>query len=605
MDSESSIKNFTRGGQTFLHNFRMVNQIINRVAIVCFVFFILISLGLSYLLTTDYQRYLLEQWVWANASILFNDTAKQEFINPDGSIVKVFSKQILNATFIHEAIKEVSRIGIKVIIGGLVTTVLCFVVLYRWLRKRGEQQTETKQLRGDEIADITTVKKLIHRSTQVSDICVSGLPMPANFEVRHVFVHGTIGSGKSVFIKELLDQIRKRGDRAIIYDKGCDYIKTYYREGKDIILNPLDERTSSWHLWDECRDFADYDSMAAALMPMPNHVDNPYWISSARTVFSVTAAKMQKDKDRNMLKLLKLLLSADLKEIENYLTGTEAEILVSAKIEKTAVTIKSVLATYAKALKTVKDEDNPFSIRQWIQDDAKDSWLFISSLADKHETLKPLITMWLDIAVNSLMSLSPSPDRRIWIILDELPTLNRLPYLINALAEARKFGGCLVAGVQSIAQLREIYGNNGAEGISGLCNSKWFFRSPSFDTANWVSRELGQAEIEEVKEGVSYSESAMRTGISISKQQMHRQIVTPSDMMRLPDLESYVRLVGGYPITKVKLKFKKRETCADHFIARAMDEDRLNEIDQLIVRAEKPLIATDEKGREEMENVAW
>lgn len=47
----------------------------------------------------------------------------------------------------------------------------------------------------------------------------------------------------------------------------------------------------------------------------------------------------------------------------------------------------------------------------------------------------------------------------------------------------------------------------------------WFFRSSSFDIANWVSRELDQAEIEEVKEGISYSESAMRSGISISKQQ--------------------------------------------------------------------------------------
>jgi type IV secretory pathway TraG/TraD family ATPase VirD4 len=155
-----------------------------------------------------------------------------------------------------------------------------------------------------------------------------------------------------------------------------------------------------------------------------------------------------------------------------------------------------------------------------------------------------------------------------------------------ALAETRKFGGCLVAGVQSIAQLRDIYGFNGAEGISGLCNSKWFFRLPSFDTAQWVSKELGHAEVEEVREGISYNESAMRSGISIAKQQANRQIVSPSEIMRLRDLEAYVRLPGGFPITKVSLTFKDQRKLAEPFIARKIDERNFNEINTLIESAE-------------------
>ena len=111
MNSGSSIKNFTRGGQTFLHNFRMVNQIINRVAIFCFVFFIIISLLVAYILTTEYQRYLIEQLSIAQVMILFNNSAKQIFVNPDGSTVKILSNQILHATFIHQAIRDVSIIA--------------------------------------------------------------------------------------------------------------------------------------------------------------------------------------------------------------------------------------------------------------------------------------------------------------------------------------------------------------------------------------------------------------------------------------------------------------------------------------------------------------
>jgi len=361
--------------------------------------------------------------------------------------------------------------------------------------------------------------------------------------------------------------------KAIIYDKGCDYVSRYYREGSDILLNPLDERTTPWHLWDECRDSADYDSLAAALIPLPTGTNDPFWINAARTIFAASARQMQKNPNRSISLLLKALLTSDLATLGKFLKGTEAETLASDKIEKTAISIRSVLTTYLKSLKYVKDVPDMFSIRRWIQDDTQKNWLFISSISDKHETLKPLISMWLDIAANALMSLTPSNERRIWMIFDELPSLQRLPYLPEAFAEARKFGGCLVAGMQSISQLRKIYGQNAAEEISNLCNTRIFFRDPSFDTAQWASKELGEIETEEMKENISYSESAMRSGISLSNQRYQKQIISASEIMQLNDLESFIRLPGLFPLTKVKLEFKPRSKIAEPIIPRsAYDE---------------------------------
>ena len=222
--------------------------------------------------------------------------------------------------------------------------------------------------------------------------------------------------------------------------------------------------------------------------------------------------------------------------------------------------------------KRYKDEDNPFSIRDWIQDDSKKNWLFISSLADRHETLKPLISMWLDLAANSLMSLTPSYTRRIWLIFDELASLHKLPYLPNTFAQSRKFGGCLIAGMQSISQLRKVYGQNAADEISTMCNTRIFFRSPSSEAAIWTSKELGQHEIEEMKEGISYSESAMRSGISINKQMIQKDLVSPAEIMRLHALEAYVRLPGELPITKIKLKYRDRSSNVPPFIPRKIVE---------------------------------
>lgn len=580
--NQTAIRNFTRGGQILLHNFRMIKQVFDRVLVFCVVVFLAVSVSLVWFRTSDYQRYLAEQLCYAKFMDFFDSDSKQKVIDNNGEIVEVYSKQVINSPYVQSTLKHISKVIVTGIFFGIIVTLIFFVFVYIWLRRRGEDQTEIKKLRGDEIAELEIVEKLI-RKTGTSDIKIGKLFMPTNFECGHILIHGTTGSGKSVCIKELLDQIRTRGDRAIIYDKSCDYVRSFYERG-DVILNPLDERTASWHLWNECRDSADYDSLAAALMPMPAGTTDPFWINAARIIFAAAARQMQGQENRSMLNLLKSLLTADLAMMEQFLRGTEAATLVSEKIEKTAISIKSVLATYLKSLKYVKDADNPFSIREWVQDDSQNgtgNWLFISSLSDRHETLKPLISMWLDLAANALMSLTPSSTRRIWIVFDELPSLHKLPYLPEAFAESRKFGGCLVAGMQSIAQLRKIYGMNAAEEISTLCNTRIFFREPSAESALWVSKELGLSEVEEMKEGISYSESSMRSGISLAKHRHQKEVVNTSEIMRLDNLEAYVRLPGKIPITKIKLKYKERSESNIPFIPRKIDEKSLCEIAQV------------------------
>lgn len=576
--NQKAIRNFTRGGQILLHNFRMIKQIFDRVLAFCAILFLCAAIALIWLRTTEYQRYLVGQWGYAKIFYLIDKKSKQKVIDISGKKVEVYSKQIIEAPLITSTLKYIGRVIITSMLYGIIIMFAVFIITYFWLKRRGENQTEIKKLRGDEIADVDQVRSLIGHN-ETSDITLGELKLPKNFECGHILIHGTTGSGKSVCIRELLHQIRARGDRVIIYDKSCDYIRSFYQED-DVILNPLDERTASWHLWNECRDSADYDSLAAALMPMPHGTTDPFWINGARIIFAAAARQMQDQKDRSMLNLLRSLLTSDLAMMENFLRGTEAETLVSEKIEKTAVSIKSVLATYLKSLKYVKDEANPFSIRSWVQNDKQKNWLFISSLSDRHETLKPLISMWLDLAANALMSLTPSNTRRIWIIFDELPSLHKLPYLPEAFAESRKFGGCLVAGMQSIAQLRKIYGQNAAEEISTLCNTRIFFREPSAESATWVSKELGQCEIEETKEGISYSESAMRSGIAISRHKMHKELVNTSEIMCLDNLEAYVRLPGKLPITKIKLTYQEQAKNNLPFIAREIEEINFNKADE-------------------------
>lgn len=586
MKQASDVKNYTRGGQITLHNIRMFMQITNKLLLVATLIFLLVAGSIFWMSISEYERYVTVEYGWSTFIPFFNDSTTTNFIQPDGRKTKAKYADINQAPLVKEVMRNVSLKLIRAMLLGMIASIAIMIAIGVWLKRRGETQTEDELIKGDVFDTKSAVKELIIQKNKNSDLSLAGLPLIKGKETRHFFFHGTTGSGKSTAIKELLDQIRNRGDRAIIYDMSCNYLEEFYLPKKDIILNPMDARGESWHLWNECRDSADFDSLAAAQIPMPLSTQDPFWVNAARTIFSSAAYEMRNDPKRNIIKLLRYLLTADLEQMENYLKGTEAETLASRKTEKTAISIKSVLATYLKSMKYIKDDVNPFSIRQWINNENGNNWLFISSLDDRHETLKPLITAWLDIAVNALMSLPPNENRRIWLILDELTSLHRLPYLRKTLAKARKFGGCVVIGIQNFAELEEEYGNKGARSISSLLNSRYCFRAPDPDMAKWSAENFGETIIQEVREGISYGANSMRDGISINRVETRKPLINFSEIMSLDDLHAYVRLPGSFPITSVGFQYKERKARNEGIIPRKIDVSKLQEIDDLLDKCE-------------------
>lgn len=571
----SEFKDFTRGGQITLHNIRMYLQIIDKVLWIVGTVFVVSSVLAVYLLTSEYQRYVVLEYFWSRFIVLFNPTATDHFIQPSGISIWISCQHIIHSPLVKQIVRDAfNQLTYSVYI-SIAASVLVFVIVSAWLKGRGKKHTDDVKLRGDQLMPMPAVRDYLIRHQINSDLRLAGLPLVKGKETAHFLFHGTTGTGKSNAIKELLDQIRDRGDRAIIYDKSCSFLETFYQPDHDVLLNPLDERGESWDLWRECRDSADFDSLAAAQIPMPLSNQDPFWINAARTIFSSAAFEMRHDQDKSIQKLLQTLLTADLQSIQKYLKGTEAETLTSDKIEKTAVSIKSVLATYLKSLKYVKDEGDVFSIRNWVQNDSATNWLFITSLGDRHETLKPLISAWLDIAVNALLSLPADQDRRIWLILDELTSLQPLPYLTQTLSESRKFGGCAVIGIQNNAQLSKLYGQDGAREISALLNTRFMFRQPDPDIAKWAAVNFGETITNEVREGISYGANTMRDGISINRVETQKQLISYSEIMALADLAAFVRLPGQLPLTRLAFQYRPRTKLNEPFLLRQIDLKRI------------------------------
>ncbi len=595
-DRTLKIKQFIRGGQIILHNFRMFNQIGSRVLLAGLIGFCFLLFAWVVLRTSSYERYIMGQWCWAQAYLFLNGSkATMHLTQPNGVRTLVYAKQFLNAPLMQTYLNHIVAVLWSGALASSIFGAVLVIIMNGYLRQRGQAHTEDKRIKGDYLEDVVTVKKIIQKEKNVSDLTLgqAKLPLIKNTEKQHLLIDGTTGVGKSTAIKELLDHIRQRGDRAIFWDEGGHYIREFYDEKRDHIMNDLDERGLSWHLWNECQDIADFENMATALIPMTN-VQDPFWVLAARTIFSEVAFSMRNDPNRNVQTLLKTLLTASLDNIKSYLEDTYASILVSDKIEKTAISIKSIMAAYLKCLRYVKDEANPFSIRRWIQDETNQGWLFFSSLEKKHEALKPLITARLDIAISELLSLEGNSERRIWIILDELTSLHKIPTLYKILSKGRKPGACVVIGIQNYAQLGDVYGNNGAKIISSLLNTRLMFRQPDPDMAAWSARNLGETVIDEVREGISYGANTMRDGVSINRQEIKKAVVSPSEMMRLADLQCYVRLAGKYPITQIDFKPQSRASNHLAFVERNVSDPKFKELDKLIETHEKAGVVTRE-----------
>ncbi|BEM95208.1 conjugal transfer protein TraD (plasmid) [Serratia marcescens] len=573
-------KDMTQGGQIAFMRLRMFTQIGNLIFYCLFIAFFLVAIC-TLLWRVSIQNLtngLIYWWVWMVEgwpSISPSETLYH--LDYYGKTLTYTDKQVLLDSYVSYCGQLIWREGIFACIVAAGACVTGFVVTVWILGRQGKQQSEDEITGGRTLTDNpAVVANMLKRDGMASDIIIDGLPLLKNSEVKNFCAMGSVGTGKSRLYRKLMDYARKRGDMVIVYDKSCDFVKDYYDPQHDKILNPQDARCVAWDLWTECLTLPDFENVADILIPMGSNED-PFWQGSARTIFVEAAYRMRNDEDRSYAKLLNTLLSIDLPRLRAYLEGTPAANLVDGKIEKTAISIRSVLTNYAKALRYMQGVEKlgaPFTIRDWmrgVKDNGKNGWLLLTSDSASHKALKPLISMWLSIASHSLLSMGENPDRRVWIFADELPTLHKLPDLVSIVPEARKFGGCFVLGFQTYSQLEDIYGVKAAATLFGVLRTRFLFSVPDRVGAEFAAGEVGEKEYRKASEQYSYGADPVRDGVSVGKDLERMQLVSYSDIQTLPDLCCYVTLPGPYPAVRLQMVYKKVRQVAHPYESRKMD----------------------------------
>ncbi|HUX79591.1 MAG TPA: type IV secretion system DNA-binding domain-containing protein [Alphaproteobacteria bacterium] len=553
-------KTITQGGQVHIHQLRMLKQILIAGFIVAGV------VGIGHFAWTSYQLpgygwRALSQTSWARFMLATNPIAKHPDLYQDykpfkGKSYRRSCLSILKDPFLKKTTQAMEHSLEQIAYLSLEWAGWTFFALMSLWFFLGRGHKQAQHQRGNTFLTHYQLTKLLRRKHMNSDITLETLPLLKDKETSHLLMTGTTGSGKTNAFHILLPQIRRRNDKAIIVDVTGTYISQYYNAETDFILNPLDIRSQPWHPWADCHLESHYDVLTSSFIPESHHSKDPFWDNASRAVFKTALRKYASEGTLDINQLTTFLLSSSSKEFEDFFKGTEAATYACRDNEKTTGSIRSVLSSQIEGLRQLETTQESFSLRNWVMDEDQRGCLFITARADQRQTLRPLISAWVDMAINALMVLPENYNRQLWFIIDELAALQKLPSLPMGLAEGRKYGGCFLVGFQSKPQLEEIYGRQAAESMLDLFNTKVFFRCTEPSTQAWISKVLGDKEEIEPQENISYGANSMRDGVSLSHHTRQKPLVMATELSQLKDLEAYIKLPGDYPCTKLQMAYQ-------------------------------------------------
>jgi type IV secretory pathway TraG/TraD family ATPase VirD4 len=266
--------------------------------------------------------------------------------------------------------------------------------------------------------------------------------------------------------------------------------------------------------------------------------------------------------EANNERLLYFLTIAKSEEIEQLVSGLSAQTLFDTGAAKMLSSVRGIIGSYLPSYRFLAPGagSEAWSIRKWVEGGT--DWLWIPYRDDQLPSLRPLIAAWIGEVVSSILSLRPDSNRRIWLLLDELASLGRVQSLADALTKGRKYGLRCVAGLQSVAQLRAIYGREGAQTLLSCLSSSLTLRSADAETADYLSRSLGDAEVR--RENRSRGDGRE----TLSEQRVNTRVVMPSEIQNLPDRQGFLNLAGDFPVARVEIPIVQKPEVVLPFIPR-------------------------------------
>src|ERR1700728_3451917 len=388
--------------------------------------------------------------------------------------------------------------------------------------------------------------------------------IPERAEAQHMQIIGDTGAGKTAIMLQILRQIKTRGDSAIIYDPAREFVQRFYDPNNgDVILNPLDKRCPYWGPAEELRRRSEAKALAVSLFQPPQDRKGEFFIESPQKIFAFLMAYGPTPDE-----LVKWM--SDPEEIDRRLKGTEHAHLIDPKAHQQRAGVLGSLGLVADSLRLLPkkcETSGAWTATEWAE--KRQGWIFLTSLPAEREALRPLQSLWIDWLVLRLLNEPKEAQRRVWFVIDELASLQKLPQLHTAITEARKSRNPVVLGFQGKAQLEYLYGHIAEVMLSQPATSIWLTtKEPK--AGQWVSEFIGKVEVERLRETHF---DGTRAGRIFQLDRQVEPLVLESEISGLADLHPFIKYQNY--VTRFSFPYFDMDVVANGFEPRERPDDKL------------------------------
>ena len=380
--------------------------------------------------------------------------------------------------------------------------------------------------------------------------------LPVRYEAEHVMIAGKTQVGKTVAIMQQLEEIREAGLPAVIYDFKGEYVQKFYTPGIDYIANPLDERGLKWNIFDEIDNIPDISAVTGSLIP-PGAGEEHFWCKAAQDVLRGVIAGLYHQGQRTNADLWRALSShiRDVAEICNSIEQGAAGLKYIEDVSgKQAAVVGAVLMSYVSWLEFACNGCG-FTIRNWIENH-RGSFIFITGRPEVENTLRPYLSLFIDLLGKRLLSSPDDRERRVYFLLDEFGNLQRLPTITRLLTAGGSKGASMILGFQDFAAIAKTYGNNDAATIMNSCGTSLVLKLADEATAKIFSGRFGETQDWEITQTRSVGQGKNRDTVSYSRVKRTDRLILPSEIQGLPKLAGYL-LIPEHDPAKIELQIRE------------------------------------------------
>lgn len=357
------------------------------------------------------------------------------------------------------------------------------------------------------------------------------VPYPSDLWTRHVLLVAGTGAGKSTCLKPLISSIISADESLLLYDPKGDFTKAFK---EPVLLAPWDIRTWAWDIAADIKNIGAARRFAAALI---KEGQDPMWANSARQVM-VGAIMMLRSEmgDAWGWRELADTLALPQEKLVSIMRFYHPEAIRA--VERASVTTQGVLinlSAFCAAIHDLADAwgDIPPERRVSFVDWLTKPRRFPRQIILQGNGSYPEITRGYVEGIFSVIGglvnsveIDDNPDRKAWIVLDELPQCGKIP-ILPIFSVGRSRGIRCVAACQDLSQLEEIHGREATRSLVSMTGSIIIGQMSQGDTAEALAKALGSREVERRNESQSYGRDGSQ---SVSYAREDLALYKPSEL---------------------------------------------------------------------------